>query len=66
MQVSIQEVGFLRAKNIPGVQRTLQEPFLILRGAFERWLAGAHNYLHLLEQLLAEDNCNEQMPAAFL
>lgn len=29
-------------------------------------LAGAPNYLHLPEQHLAEDNCDEQTPAAFL
>lgn len=66
MQVNNQEVGFLRVKDIPGVQRTLQESFLIVRGAFERWLTEAPNYLHSPEQLLAEENCNEQMPAAFL
>lgn len=42
-QVNIQEAGLLRAKNIPDIQRILQESFLIPRGA--------HNYLHLPEQL---------------
>lgn len=64
MQVNIQEVGFLRAMNIPGVQRTLQDSFLI--EAFERRPAEARNHLYLPEQLQAEDNGNEQMPAAFL
>lgn len=59
MQVNNQEMGFLRVKDIPGVQRTLQESFLIVRGAFERWLTEAPNYLHSPEQLLAEENCND-------
>lgn len=38
--------GFLRAKNSPGAQRTLQESFLIPRGASVRRLTRARNYLH--------------------
>jgi len=66
MQETIQKVGFLRAKNIPGVQRSHQESVLMLWGAFSWWFAGAHNYPPLPKQLLAQDSCNEHTPAAFL
>lgn len=38
--------GFLRAKNSPGAQRTLQESFLIPRRASVRRLTRARNHLH--------------------